>query len=173
MRNGDSWNCSSSRLRLVASPRPIPNGRFLAVFFTLFVGASPGAWSHLNDILRGDLRVLEGRNRQPSAASIDSQSVKMTDRGGIKGFDGAKWAKTNRMKFVSYRVTYFQRPLNVTSALVGRVPDLCFHRKVCHAELLTERRVSESSVWSRDRSDARPCGRLSHDETGRTTSFTL
>ena len=34
-----------------------------------------GTWSHLNDGLRGDVRVLEGRNRQPSAASVDSQTV--------------------------------------------------------------------------------------------------
>jgi putative transposase len=32
-----------------------------------------GTWKRINEVLRGDLRVLEERQRQPSAAIIDSQ----------------------------------------------------------------------------------------------------
>jgi len=39
-------------------------------------------WYRLNDVLREKLRVEQGRDKKPSAASIDSQSVKTTEKKG-------------------------------------------------------------------------------------------
>ena len=47
-------------------------------------------WKELNTHLREELRLRAGRNPQPSAASFDTQSVRTTPTGGVRGFDGYK-----------------------------------------------------------------------------------
>ena len=49
-----------------------------------------GLWNRIHDTLRTRVRVADGRKPGPTAAVIDSQSVKIGDQGGVRGFDAGK-----------------------------------------------------------------------------------
>lgn len=79
LRTGCSWR---------SLPHDFPSWQTVYDYFRLW--RLDGTWERLHDQLRVDVRVRVGRQGDPTAAILDSQSVKTTEKGDPAGMMAGK-----------------------------------------------------------------------------------
>jgi putative transposase len=90
LRNGCTWR---------GLPHDLPPYRIVFHYFRQW--QQDGTWERLHAKLRERVRRRVGKKPKPSAAIVDSQSVKTTEQGGPRGYDAGK--KNRRPQTASCR----------------------------------------------------------------------
>jgi putative transposase len=79
VRSGSAWKLL---------PHDLPPWRTIYHYFWSW--RRDGTWEKIHDSIRASVRQAAGRQLEPSGAVVDSQSVRTSEQGGIRGYDAGK-----------------------------------------------------------------------------------